>query len=318
MHDSTAANGDYAELQKGGRRRSTRRGAVQPGIVVVLIAVVGTACDADEVATSASMALAGGTLQVSWHEDDMPVRTDLLVHFHGHHPTCAKNFQQTRLDGVLATVNFRGLSSAYSGPFAESPEVFDEVLKKTSSTLSEAGRLPDETEWRKICVSCFSAGYGAVRELLKSPELFDRIDAIVAADSIYAGIVAGSDPRRPQPEHMRNFRRFAKAACDGDKTFVVTHTQLVTPYASTFETADDLLRSVGLKRKAMPSSDGPLKLLTRSERGGFLVLGYAGADSAAHMEHLRRIAVWWKHLPLQQRDPSHPGESAPVRPEGSR
>ena len=152
--------------------------------------------------------------------------------------------------------------------------------------------------WRRVSLSCFSAGYGAVREILKDPTSFDRVDAIVAADSIYAGLdetPLDKAARRVDPRDMAGFLAFARPAADAKKVFVVTHSAQPTPYASTTETADDLLASVGLERSSLVvATDAPFPQVSRAGRGGFAVLGFAGASGPAHLFHLRSIDRWWQ------------------------
>lgn len=255
-----------------------------------------------ELQTTDVIPLARGRIQVSWLSSPVGPSRDLLIHFHGSQPLMAENFIKARIDGVLVTVNFNGLSSVYADPFRESPQRFQEVLDRAMAELRERGLATDETRWRRVCVSSFSAGYGAVREILKTPESFQRIDGLLAADSIYAGLEKGVSRRQVNQQQMRDFREFARLASEGKKTFVVTHSYLETPYASTFETADDLLQFVAAKREAPAGQSGePLVLRSRAEVGHFTVLGYAGNTGEAHMDHLRHIATWWRRLPLKRR-----------------
>ena len=94
---------------------------------------------------------------------------------------------------------------------------------------------------------------------------------------------------------MAGFLTFAQAAADAKKVFVVTHSAQPTPYASTTETADYLLASVGLERSSLiVSADAPFSQVSRAGRGGFAVLGFAGASGPAHLFHLRSIDRWWQ------------------------
>jgi hypothetical protein len=136
-----------------------------------------------------------------------------------------------------------------------------------------------------------------VREILSDPAAFDIIDGVVAADSIYAGLEEGRSDRRVDARNMQDFRRFAQLACDSRKTFIVSHSALRTSYASTAETADDLLSFVGLTRETItPQQGNGMRLVSRASRGRFIVLGYEGDTGEAHMEHLRQIGTWWKML----------------------
>jgi hypothetical protein len=214
----------------------------------------------------------------------------VLVHFHGDPATLGKAFARSRISGVLVVVNFPGLSSAYSKPLAEDPLLFDQILTRAWRETHGDG----EPRWEAITVSSFSAGYGAVREVLKSDASLERIDAIIAADSIYAGLDDGAPIRAVDPQHMRDFLRYARLAAEGKKRFVVSHSTQATSYASTTETADYLLQELGLDRtprEATPREG--LRQTSAAGRGGFKVLGFAGDTGADHMRHLREIDVLW-------------------------
>lgn len=222
----------------------------------------------------------------------------VLVHFHGDPAALAKAFARSRFSGILVVINFPGLSSAYSKPLAEDPQLFDEILTRAWTESHGAGGEP---RWEAITVSSFSAGYGAVREILKSDAHLERIDAIIAADSIYAGLDVAAPTRAVDRRHMRDFFRFAQLAAEGKKRFVLSHSAQPTEYASTTETADYLLKELGLQRTPREATlrDG-LQQTTAAARSGLQVLGFAGNTGPDHMRHLHEIDLLW--------DLSHPGE----------
>lgn len=221
---------------------------------------------------------------------------DLLIHFHGAVDTIRRAMERGGLEATVVVVNQPGLSAAYATPFRDDPALFARLLAAPTRPLGEsAGAAPPP--WRRVTLSCFSAGYGAVREILRDPAALDRVDAIVAADSIYAGLdetQAAGAARRVDPRDMSGFRRFATEAAAGRKVFVVTHSAQPTPYASTTETADDLLAHVGLERETVGVLTGEeFPQVSRAVRGGFEVLGFEGASGPAHLFHLRAIDRWW-------------------------
>lgn len=249
--------------------------------------------------TGGTITLAGGTFVPCWYPGRKDRSLDVLIHFHGAAPVVIKAFAAARIDAVFIVVNFRGLSSAYAKPFRESPNLFQEVLDATMRQLRRSGKAGDKTQWDRVCLSSFSAGYGAVREILKVPRQFDRIDGLLAADSIYAGLLAGTPDRRVDEQQMRPFVRFSQLAVEGKKTFIITHSYLETPYASTKETADYLLKRLDAERETPAQTDAaPMRLVSRASKGDFTVLGYEGRTGAAHLQHLRHIAQWWRQLPL--------------------
>ncbi len=90
---------------------------------------------------------------------------------------------------------------------------------------------------------------------------------------------------------------FAKLASERKKTFVITHTAQETPYASTTETANTLLESLGIDRKPLTRLDtDSLQLVSKATKGNFTVLGYEGITGQDHLLHLRNIHLWWRQL----------------------
>ena len=216
----------------------------------------------DLIQVTAKESIGNGTVTQIQFADAIPDR--VLIHFHGNASTLKNAFAGCDSNVALVVVNFPGLSSAYSKPFKETPELFQQLLDQS---LSRSGNTSDA--WKRVFVSSFSAGYGAVREILATESGFDRIDGIVAADSIYAGLAEAAVPRQVSAKHMRDFLRFASEAVARRKTFVLTHSAQKTPYASTTETADYLLKHLGIERTpdSNPLSE-KLKQASRAKRGG--------------------------------------------------
>ena len=219
----------------------------------------------------------------------------LYVHFHGAAEVVSDRFVRAKMQGVLLVVNCKGLSAAYAKPFRERPTLFAEMLDEAGQ---EAGLLSSD-DWKHIAVSSFSAGYGAVREVLKKPTYRTRIDALLALDSMYASLEATEDGARlPLKAHMRDYQTYAKLAAQNKKTFIITHSNQSTSYASTTETADALLASLGMKRLAVPDLDrnDANRLMSTASSGGFTVLGYAGIEGKDHLWHLRQMGRWWPRV----------------------
>ncbi|QDV76521.1 hypothetical protein K2D_00990 [Planctomycetes bacterium K2D] len=231
------------------------------------------------------------------HRQDGAV--DLLIHFHGDPQTVWNNAAQARLNAIIVTANYNGLSSAYSKPFSDT-ELFRSLLDDARAKLR---KLPDfgEAAFDRIAVTSFSAGYGAVREILKQPHYREAIDAILAADSLYASTDAADGT--PVDEQMADYKTYADMATRGEKTFLFTHSDVATPtYESTRETGDELLAHLGLTPTAIDQPGlGTLRFTRTAERGGFVLWGAAGETGDDHMAHLRYLAEWLDDLPLAKR-----------------
>jgi hypothetical protein len=221
---------------------------------------------------------------------------DVLVHFHGDPQTFYNNAQYANLNSILVTVNYSGLSSAYSTPFSNSA-LFQTVLNEALTKVRTQGDIADSLAWDQIGVSSFSAGYGAVREILKSSTYRNQIDALLAADSIHA---ATAVDQTPLDAHMVDFKTFAGLAKDGTKTFLLSHSQVPTSgYESTTETANELLQHLGLSAVSQNVTGlGTLQFYRSAQAGNFRLWGTTGSDAPAHSKHLQYIGEFLKELPL--------------------
>lgn len=223
-------------------------------------------------------------------------KVDLLVHFHGHPPTVMRNVAQAGVDAVVVTVNYPGLSSVYRRPFSD-PALFGSLLEAARGALQRDAQFAGLSEFDSIAVSSFSAGFGAVRELLRQPHK-DRINGVLAADSMYASTAADGTPEDTQ---MAPYIAYAERAARGEVAFVLTHTEVPTPgYESTRETADELLERLDLAPTTVDlRGRGPLRFTRRAERGRFELWGTPGTTGEEHMAHLRHMSQWLGSLPLR-------------------
>jgi hypothetical protein len=226
---------------------------------------------------------------------------DLLVHFHGDPQTVWNNAKYAELNTIVLTVNYSGLSSVYTTPFSNA-SLFQSILDEALAKVRQQADIPDTLQWDRLGVSSFSAGYGAVREILKSASYRNQIDALLAADSLYATTAGDGTPLDSQ---MADYKTFATLAKNGQKTFLFTHSQVPTPgYESTGETGDELLQHLGLTATpANANGLGTLHFYRRAESGNFKLWGASGADGDAHLEHLRYIGEFFKELPLAKQIP---------------
>jgi hypothetical protein len=235
-----------------------------------------------EVPTGRREKLALGTLFLP-----EPLPTDrlvpLFVHFHG--PAwLAEQAAVRQRQAVIAVLLGTG-SAAYGKPFADTG-AFARLLEEAEQ---KSGR-----KFGPIVLTAWSAGYGAVRAILRVPEHFARVQGVVLLDSLHAGYVDG----KPGPKEsklveadLEVFVRFARAAAEGTKRMLVTHSEVFPgTFASTTETADHLLRELKLRRKAILAW-GPLGMQQLSEagQGNFQLAGFAGNSAPDHVDHLHAL-----------------------------
>ena len=221
-----------------------------------------------------------------------PQAPDLILHLHGAPGTVEKNIRQPHPDAIHVNITLPGLSSVYKKHFQD-PSVFPSLLQETKVILSKEGYGTTPT-FRRIILMSFSAGFGGVRELLKQAENVEQIDAIIMADSIYAGFVGETEDRKVNPSHMEPFLSFAKQAVTGKKQMIISHTQLFTPeYASTKETAAWLIDGLSGKRiQERKEHPGGMVEWSHFQKGRFHVLEFEGETGEDHMKHLRHIDLF--------------------------
>jgi hypothetical protein len=217
---------------------------------------------------------------------------DLVVHFHG-----AAWLPEQAVAGlddhiVTAVVNLGAGSGAYQRPFAD-PAAFDSLLasvtREVSATTGKATRVG------RVTLVGFSAGHGAVRAILRDPRHFATVYAVLLLDGMHTSYAPDGTPLAAggtlDTTNLVAFADFARAAIRGEKRFVVTHSEIFPgTFASTTETADWLLRALGLRRTPVLRW-GPhgMQQLSEVRAGGFELLGFAGNSAPDHIDHLHAM-----------------------------
>jgi hypothetical protein len=185
---------------------------------------------------------------------------------------------------VLA-VHLGAGSAAYARPFAD-PGAFPALLKEAEE---KAG-----VRFGPVGLTAWSAGYGAVRAILKAAGGSGRVDFVLLLDGLHAGYAGGRPgPRESQlvADDLAVFVRFARDAAAGKKQLIVTHSEVFPgTFASTTETADYLLRAAGVRRAAVLRW-GPagMQQLSEARQGGLRVAGYAGNSAPDHVDQLHAL-----------------------------
>lgn len=207
----------------------------------------------------------------------------LFVHFQGGPKAACENFERMQRPGVLIASTLSGRSGAFSKPYTD-PAAFAALLVAGEAALSKQyGR---ELHFGRIAITYWSAGYGAVRELLKHEPYYERIDALISADSMYAGVVADS-VRAPRWQDVDGFVRFAQDAARGDKTLVLAYGLYPTEYASTSETAAFLLASVAAHlAPADRTTDRGVPIAKEAHVGNFHAYEFGESGKEIHVDLL--------------------------------
>lgn len=227
----------------------------------------------------------------------------LVVHFHGASWLAEHHIARAAPHAALISVNLGAGSSRYAAPFADGARFATLLDEAADAAQRHVGRRPS---WTSVTLTSWSAGYGAVRAILGHQDGRSRVDAAVLLDGLHASYVIDGDasaPRSKDPavkvEDIDVFTRYAAEAAAGRTRFWVTHSEVYPgTYASTTDTANALLASLGLQRRPV-LKHGPLGMQQLSEagRGNFHVLGFAGNSAPDHVDHLYALGEWlrtWK------------------------
>ncbi|HSD28133.1 MAG TPA: hypothetical protein VLL75_12580, partial [Vicinamibacteria bacterium] len=218
-------------------------------------------------------ALALGTLFVPERLVPKPGKTEkvpLAVVFHAGSwlPEVAGHEAGTAIVGVQLTAGSGGYSAAVQDP-QRFPSLVEDAERRAGVRLGP------------VTLAGWSAGCGAIRELLRQPDSVSKVDRVIAIDGIHTDYVGGKPgplESRLETGKLEPWLAFAREAGAGRKRLLVLHTEIFPgTFGSTTETADWLLRELGLRRRAV-ARWGPMGtvLLSDTRAGRLRIQGYAG------------------------------------------
>jgi hypothetical protein len=217
---------------------------------------------------------------------------DIVIHFFG----AAWLPEQAVADGapgaVAVVVNLGAGSGIYDRSFRD-PSAFDSLLAAVQHEISATAGRP--IRLGTITLSAFSAGHGAVRAILADPRHFARVDAVLLLDGMHTSYVPDrkvlAEGGALDTTNLVAFRDFARAAVNGDKRFLVSHSEIFPgTFASTTETADWVVGSLALHRTPVLEW-GPrgMQQLSEVRAGRFELRGYAGNSAPDHIDQLHAM-----------------------------
>ncbi|MCO6475657.1 MAG: hypothetical protein J5I94_03505 [Phaeodactylibacter sp.] len=213
-------------------------------------------------------------------------RARLAIHFHGDSRVAQYAIDQQPEPWVLFHCHWGSGSSAYRRPVEEigAGAFLDKVLSAVKETMPEM-------QIGSVCLSGWSAGYGAVRSLVRDAEAAGRIDGILLLDGLHCSYVPEgkvmAEGGMIDSTQMAPFLDWAKLAAAGEKSFLITHSSVFPgAYASTTETAEYLLQTLGIGRQPR-LAEGPMGMQQTSVagRGKFRVISFAGNSAPDHIDH---------------------------------
>src|SRR5262245_36347835 len=214
----------------------------------------------------------------------------LLVYFHA--GSWIPQLAAAQNDMAVVTVQTTGSGTVYAKLF-EDPKRFlaivDEAQKKSGMRFT------------RILVGGWSAGCSAVREILKSPEAYERIDAVLAIDGIHTDYVNGKPGPLESPlvtDKLDIWLQLGRDAIAGKKGALITHSEVFPgTFASTTETADYIVAMLKVKRTPVLKW-GPMgtQQLSEVRTGRFLLIGYAGNSAPDHVDQLFSLSEHLKWM----------------------
>ncbi|WP_460759669.1 hypothetical protein [Niabella terrae] len=226
-------------------------------------------------------------------------KADLLVHFHGGFLPVAYAAEKYKGNLIGVSVQLGTGSGVYSRAFAT-----DSIFAALESRLWQmvAERLGRRPVKGRLLFSGFSAGYGAVRSLLRQPGIFQRVDGVLLLDGLHASympenrlLAAGG---KIDSMAMQPFVDYARASVWGNKHFLFTHSAIFPgTFVSTTEAADYLLQKLNIRaRPVLEWGPGGMQQLSRASAGHFQILGFAGNTAPDHVDHFHGLYYFLNHL----------------------
>jgi len=221
----------------------------------------------------------------------------LLVHFHGTPFVAEYAVHVASLPHALAVVNLGAGSGVYERPFSAAG-LFAELLSTIKNRVT--------AKIIRVHFSAFSAGYGAVRAILRQDS--DAADGVILLDGLHANYdpdcVPLAEGGQVDPSGLDPFLVLAQRAIAGEQRFLFTHSCLFPgTYASTTECADYLIRTLELERTPLLRW-GVLGMqqLAETSEGHLSIMAFAGNTAPDHVDHFHALYHFLHRLttPIQK------------------
>jgi pimeloyl-ACP methyl ester carboxylesterase len=210
---------------------------------------------------------------------------ELLIHFHGAAFLVRDAADRANHPTAALSVNLGSGSSAYERPFLD-PSVYSRLLGDSEKAL--------EPRVASVTLSAWSAGYGAVRAILRTHP--DGVNRLLLLDGLHTDYVPDRvtlfEGGALNDEKLEPFRAFAARAVEGETAMIVTHSEIFPgTYASTTETAGWLAEQLNLQPSAVLQwGPGGMQLISSARAGRFAILGFAGNSAPDHVDHVHGLS----------------------------
>jgi len=208
-------------------------------------------------------------------------RSPIILHFHGDSWLPEQSVAAAYSDATVIAVQ-----AGYGS------DVYQEAVKSSESFQALITETGPNHERRPVVLTAFSAGYGAVRAILRHS--YQRVDTVLLMDGLHSSYVE----KRPNPADLDVFLQFARDAVNNRKRMLMTHSEVFPgTFASTTETTGYLLRELTLRRlPVLRCGPGGMQQLSEVRRGRLIIMGFAGNSAPDHVDHLHGMATWLRAL----------------------
>jgi hypothetical protein len=250
---------------------------------------------------------------------------DLVVHFHGNTDAVEESYELAGIGAALVIINLGEGADLYERAFSDPSRM--RALRRRVREKIRARGVPNP-KLRRLALSAWSAGYGAVMRIIDQPEHRNALDAVLLFDGMHARYEPGTQAEpggRPDlaAGDVAPFIRLGKRAADDELLFMITHSKIQpknAKLASVRETADAVIDEVGVERTEVTGVVKPrmlkavegiyarrsmleLQATSVAIEGQLLIAEYDGRSPLHHVAHLLqmsqiglpRLALRWKH-----------------------
>jgi hypothetical protein len=182
----------------------------------------------------------------SFHSDDGAF--DLVIHLNAQPGVVLQSIAGAGVNALVVVVNLeRG--DKYHKRFAD-PGAYMALLEAVRTQAEKRGLRA--ASLRRVALSAFGAGSGALTRILGVEKNLDTVDAVIVLEGIQVRWV-NEKRERVDPNEIAPYVRFAHLAAEGKKLFCITHGQSGgdEDRAPAHAAADAILEDVAAKRSAM-------------------------------------------------------------------
>jgi len=222
---------------------------------------------------------------------------ELLTFFHGAVSVAKVAADSAPVPTAVLAVSAGAGGSSYDAAFArDSAALWPALLEAADRALMRRRGEPVPVSAHRL--AGFSAGYGAIRAILRTPHLASRVRGVLLLDGVHTGYLPERTPVADggalDTVPLLPFAAWARRAAAGEVALFVSHSEVFPgTFASTTECVRWLLAQAGVARQPVLAW-GPVGMQQTSaaKAGRLEVRGYAGNSAPDHLDHLHALPRW--------------------------